>query len=121
MDISKTWTIEENSPDRVYYLYDLSESDSLNVSLRIIYDKENDSVKILYREPSYHETVNVNDKISATHLNMGSQTNDETLTEDPGAPKFNQYREILKEFIEGKDNILVRNKLELLLNDNTWQ
>ena len=121
MDISKTWTIEENSPDRASYLYDLSELDSLNVSLRIIYDKENDSVKILYREPSYHEAVSVNDKISATHLNMESQTDDETLTHDTGAPKFDQYREILKKFIEGKDNRLVRKKLELLLNDNTWQ
>ena len=120
MDAPKIWTIEENRPDKVYYLYDLSELDSPNTSLRINHDKEKGKVSILYRNPDYQETVHISEKISASHLDMEAQIGDETLTHDPGAPKIRQYEEILKRLPKEHFNKIVEGKLELLFNDSNW-
>ena len=63
MNTSDSWTIEENSPNRLSYLCDLSKQDSPRVSLRIIYNKEEDSVKVFYQEPLHHETINISDPV----------------------------------------------------------
>lgn len=123
MDTTEVWTVEENLPNRVCYLFGLPDTNVQNISLRINYDKENDTLRVFYRNPDYHEVVDVNteDKISPNHLDMECREEDETIEYESGAPRFDQYVEILKRFKEDQGHRLVQRKLELLFENNDWQ